>query len=289
MLFNSGTAASDCRDYILTVGRDIKCHIIPSSVSLFAIETLSCPTHKCCDEHNQVVYVVSFPQEACTSAAAFWRLSGTGISSRQADTCLQSKLRLNPIPIEEYTIRSQTGDPHPAYEVLRLRIAALIERTLPVSPRAKKASSADIFLYQSGMSSVYYIHQLLLKWRGGETVILGFAYELTIKMMDVYGPGSHLYAFGTEEDLDQLETHLEQMRCQGRRIQAIWCECPSNPLLRTVNFHRVRELAQKHDLVVIVDETIGSFANVDVLDVADIVISSLTKYFNGYGDVLAGR
>lgn len=37
-----------------------------------------------------------------------------------------------------------------------------------------------------------------------------------------------------------------------------------------------------------IDDTIGSFANIDVLPVADFVISSLTKSFSGYADVIAG-
>jgi cystathionine gamma-synthase len=72
-------------------------------------------------------------------------------------------------------------------------------------------------------------------------------------------------------------------------IQAVWCECPSNPLLYTVDLERIRRLANKHGFIVVVDETIGSFANVDVLGVADIVVTSLSKSFNGYADLLSGR
>ena len=48
-------------------------------------------------------------------------------------------------------------------------------------------------------------------------------------------------------------------------------------------------LADRHDFVIVVDDTIGSFANVDVLGIADIAITSITKSFNGFADVLAGR
>lgn len=37
-----------------------------------------------------------------------------------------------------------------------------------------------------------------------------------------------------------------------------------------------------------IDDTIGSFANIDVLPVADMVMTSLTKSFSGYADVIAG-
>jgi cystathionine gamma-synthase len=38
----------------------------------------------------------------------------------------------------------------------------------------------------------------------------------------------------------------------------------------------------------IVDDTVGSVCNVDLLGVADIVITSLTKSFSGYADVMGG-
>lgn len=289
MLFNSGAMASRCRDHILAARRDGQLDGSTPWITLYVIETVSHRGHNCHNCKKDVVYAVVCPPEACQSATVFWRLTGTGISSRQADNYLQNIFDLRPTPLDVSTIQRPSTISHPVYDVLRSRIAALVERTPANLPRPKKVTDSDVFLYQSGMSSIYHIHQLLLQLRGGESVILGFAYELTIKMMETYGPGSHFYAFGTESELDQLESQLEDMKRQGHRMQAIWCECPSNPLLRTVNLRRVRELAQKHGLVVVVDETIGSFANVDVLHVADIVISSLTKSFSGYGDVLAGR
>ena len=45
-------------------------------------------------------------------------------------------------------------------------------------------------------------------------------------------------------------------------------------------------LADKYDFVVVVDDTNGSFANVDVLGIADIVITSPIKSFNGFADVI---
>lgn len=38
----------------------------------------------------------------------------------------------------------------------------------------------------------------------------------------------------------------------------------------------------------VIDDTIGSFANVDVLPAADALITSLTKSFSGYSDVMGG-
>lgn len=46
--------------------------------------------------------------------------------------------------------------------------------------------------------------------------------------------------------------------------------------------------SEKYNFVFIVDDTIGSAANIDVLAVSDIVITSLTKSFSGRADVLGG-
>jgi cystathionine gamma-synthase len=48
-------------------------------------------------------------------------------------------------------------------------------------------------------------------------------------------------------------------------------------------------MADKYDFAVVVDETIGNFINIAVLDCADIVVSSLTKIFSGASNVMGGR
>jgi cystathionine gamma-synthase len=41
--------------------------------------------------------------------------------------------------------------------------------------------------------------------------------------------------------------------------------------------------------LIVVDETVGSFVNVEVLPYADIVVSSLSKVFSGEVNVMGGR
>ena len=72
-------------------------------------------------------------------------------------------------------------------------------------------------------------------------------------------------------------------------ILALFTEFPSNPLLRSANLPRLRALADKYDFLIVIDETIGNFVNVEVLPYADIVVSSLTKIFSGASNVMGGR
>lgn len=79
-------------------------------------------------------------------------------------------------------------------------------------------------------------------------------------------------------------------------IKALFTETPSNPLLRTADLRRLRALADKFGFVIVVDDTVGSWVNVDVMGgrgggggYADVVVSSLTKWFSGRANVMGGR
>ena len=69
----------------------------------------------------------------------------------------------------------------------------------------------------------------------------------------------------------------------------MFTEFPGNPLLKSPDLRRIRELADKYHFVVVIDETVGNFLNVNVLPYADIVVSSLTKVFSGDSNVMGGR
>ena len=93
------------------------------------------------------------------------------------------------------------------------------------------------------------------------------------------------YGHGSQDELSDLEA-----RCQrGEKFLALFCEFPGNPLLKTPDLHRIRALADAYGFAVVVDETIGNFINVNIVPVADIVVSSLTKVFTGECNVMGGR
>jgi cystathionine gamma-synthase len=47
-------------------------------------------------------------------------------------------------------------------------------------------------------------------------------------------------------------------------------------------------LAKKHNFLLIVDETIGNFCNVKLIDHCHLMVSSLTKVFSGDSNVMGG-
>ncbi|KAK6352696.1 hypothetical protein TWF730_009508 [Orbilia blumenaviensis] len=151
--------------------------------------------------------------------------------------------------------------------------------------RFQKISPEDVFLFPTGMSAIYNTHRLLRSLFGrGIMVEFGFPYLDTLKVLEKFGDGCLFLGNGNDADLDELEQTLTD----GKRISALFCEFPSNPLLRSPNLRRLRDLATQHQFVIVVDETIGNFVNVDVLPYADILVSSLTKVFSGDSNVMGG-
>lgn len=69
----------------------------------------------------------------------------------------------------------------------------------------------------------------------------------------------------------------------------IWLETPTNPLLRLIDIRAVAEIAHRHQILLVVDNTFSSPYFQRPLDLgADIVLHSTTKYINGHSDVIGG-
>src|SRR6266436_4549038 len=69
----------------------------------------------------------------------------------------------------------------------------------------------------------------------------------------------------------------------------VWLETPTNPLLRLIDIQAVAEIAHRHKLMVVVDNTFASPYFQQPLKLgADIVVHSTTKYINGHSDVIGG-
>jgi cystathionine gamma-lyase len=69
----------------------------------------------------------------------------------------------------------------------------------------------------------------------------------------------------------------------------IWLETPTNPLLRLIDIQAVADIAHRHNLLLVVDNTFATPYLQHPLNLgADIVIHSTTKYINGHSDVIGG-
>ena len=180
-----------------------------------------------------------------------------------------------------------------ARSALRRRICGKVDKShsqeeeMERSHRGKNLSETDVYLYPTGMAAIFNAHRALLGVVDEPkiSVCFGFPYVGTFNVLRKFGPGVHFLGLGDDESLAQLEQDLESGE---RDIMALFCECPSNPLLKTPNLKKIRSLADKFNFAVVVDETVGNFLNVHVLPYADIVASSLTKVFSGDSNVMGG-
>ena len=72
---------------------------------------------------------------------------------------------------------------------------------------------------------------------------------------------------------------LEELLAFGERILSVFCEFPSNPLLKSPDLKRLSRLSEEYNFMVVVDKTIGNFCDAGGTRVADMVVSSLTRSF----------
>lgn len=143
----------------------------------------------------------------------------------------------------------------------------------------------DVYIYPTGMNAIFHAHLALKACvRESQSVMYGFPYVDTLKILEKFGPGATFYGHCNAQELDDLESRLKA----GDRITSLFCEFPGNPLLKTPDIRRIRRLADDYDFAVAVDETIGNFLNVHVLPYADVLVSSLTKIFSGDSNVMGG-
>lgn len=138
------------------------------------------------------------------------------------------------------------------------------------------------FACSSGMSA---IHTVLSLFQSGDEWIVS---------KDLYG--------GTYRILEQSfkkwglkvtyvnTTNIENItNAINKHTKAIFIETPTNPLMEQTDIKRVAEISRSHNLLLIVDNTFYTpYIQKPIVDGADIVIHSATKYLGGHNDVLAG-
>ena len=112
-----------------------------------------------------------------------------------------------------------------------------------------------------------------------------------MKILEKWGPGCIFYGNHPDANLAAFETALGSLGSSVTTppVSALFCECPSNPLLQTPNLPRLRQLADKYGFLIVIDDTIGNFVNVNTIQYVDIVATSLSKLFSGKADVMGGR
>ena len=73
------------------------------------------------------------------------------------------------------------------------------------------------------------------------------------------------------------------------RTKMVWTESPTNPMLKLIDLRRIAEVAKKHNILSVADNTFMTPYFQRPLDLGiDVVVHSMTKYLNGHSDVVGG-
>lgn len=152
------------------------------------------------------------------------------------------------------------------------------------------ATERDVLLASSGMNAVYATFRAIADVQAarGRTIWiqLGWLYLDTIAILKKFtaSPSDYVYVRDVF-DREGLERIFAKF---GPRIAGVVAEVPTNPLLQTPDVAALAGLCRRQGARLVVDPTMASIFNLDVLPHADVVTSSLTKYAASEGDVIAG-
>lgn len=135
----------------------------------------------------------------------------------------------------------------------------------------------------SGMSAITYAIQCITEV--GDNIVstsqlYGGTYNLFAHSLPRQGVDVRMVS---HDDFDGFENAIDD------RTRAIFCESIGNPAGNVVDIKRLSEIAHKHGVPVIVDNTVATpYLCRPFEHGADIVVHSLTKYIGGHGTSVGG-
>ncbi|KAE9396415.1 PLP-dependent transferase [Gymnopus androsaceus JB14] len=262
-------------------------------------ELLSAPPLGC------TIFAVLFNLDQKGLAMNFWTFSGNGISSRLAENCLrrlngqmEMTLGLPTEPDHEYASYYSSHSPitsvSEAKERIKTRFAGISADGTSNIRGVARLSTNDVYIYSTGMSAIWHVHQMLHDVFGGKfddhgrpfiAAHVNMLYVDSYKLLEATTSRHHFF---TNDTLDDLELFLNGSASSDTAVLAIFTDFPGNPHLRSADLPRLRMLGDKYHIPIIIDETVGCHLNVAVLPYADVVVASLSKVFSGYANVLGG-
>ncbi|MDH4067638.1 MAG: PLP-dependent aspartate aminotransferase family protein [Dehalococcoidia bacterium] len=138
------------------------------------------------------------------------------------------------------------------------------------------------FAFATGMAAETTVMHLLKR---GDHVISGD---------DVYGGTYRLFqdvmtAFGLEFTFLRMNDGKRIEEAIRPNTRMLWLETPSNPLLNIIDLEMVVDIARRHKLLTVVDNTFATPYFLRPIEYGiDLVVHSTTKYLNGHCDVVGG-
>lgn len=221
------------------------------------------------------VYGIAHPPspELATRAKVFLQNVGGFLSSRAAeDELVRRGLLAAPAPEKLFA-----GD-------------ATAEVRRHLRPAFPGIADSDLLLANCGMNAVDAAFRGITQLQApqGRTVWiqLGWLYLDTIAILQKFTrtPGDYVHV----RDVFDLAGLEKIFAAHPGRVAGIVAELPTNPLIQTPDVAAICALARRHGARVVLDPSISSAFNLEVLPHADVVVCSLTKYAANEGDITGG-
>lgn len=138
------------------------------------------------------------------------------------------------------------------------------------------------FAFGSGMAA---LTAVLTLFKSGDRIIISSnVYGGTFRVLDkIFKNFNITYSIEDTTNLEELDKKVTP------DVKAILVETPANPLLTITDLHGIAEIAKKHGILSIVDNTFMTpYLQRPIESGIDIVVHSATKYLGGHSDVVAG-
>ncbi len=138
------------------------------------------------------------------------------------------------------------------------------------------------FAFATGMAAEATVIHLL---KAGDHVISGD---------DVYGGTYRLFqkvmpSFGVEFTFLRMNDRKKIEEAIKPNTKMLWLETPSNPLLNIIDIEMAVDIARRHNLMTVIDNTFATPYLLRPIEYGiDLVVHSTTKYLNGHCDVISG-
>ncbi len=139
----------------------------------------------------------------------------------------------------------------------------------------------DAFALSTGMAAITLLMELFKP--GDHLIVDSDLYGGTIRLFDNVSVKNGIRFTRANCSQDDIESLIKP------ETRAIYIETPTNPMMNVTDISVVAELAHRHNLLLIVDNTFMSPYFQTPLDLgADVVVHSGTKFLAGHNDTLAG-
>ena len=139
----------------------------------------------------------------------------------------------------------------------------------------------DAFALSSGMAAITLLMEIFQP--GDHFVVEADLYGGSIRLFDNVSKKNNYEFTYLDCSRDDIESAIRE------NTKAIYIETPTNPMMHVSDIAAIAEIARKHQILLIVDNTFLSpyFQNPLKLG-ANVVIHSGTKFLGGHNDTLAG-